>query len=203
MRHTALSILTKLSKKNRDHLLRVEQQWRLARAAKRVTGKLVDKSITKVEHEGIEYTAQEDIEKILLMINEAKTCASDQTPFMKGQLLQDLGYQSNNENHKKILQGAYGIPELCHPATAALIRGMARPVILKDAYGFKPRTHITTEDHIKGWKKQKEKTGGGMSGLHFGHYKAHLKFRALAAFDASMRSVAYTTWYLLQQCRRV
>jgi hypothetical protein len=175
----------------------VEQQQRLAQAAKKVTGKLVDKSITKVEHEGIEYMVQEGIEKILLMVNEAKTRASDLTPFMQGQLLQNLGYRSNNENHEKILQGTYNIPELCHPATAALIRGMARPVILKDAYGFKPHTHITAEDHIKGWKKQKEKTAGRMSGLHFGHYKAHLKDRALAAFNASMRSVAYTTGCLL------
>jgi hypothetical protein len=73
---------------------------------------------------------------------------------------------------------------------------------VQDAYGFKPRTHITTEDHIRGWKRQKEKTTGGMSELHFGQYKAHLKDRALAAFNASMRSVVYTTGYSLRRWKK-
>jgi hypothetical protein len=41
-----------------------------------------------------------------------------------------------------------------------------------------------------------------MSGLHFGHYNAHLRDRDLAAFDASMWSVAYTTGYALKRWKK-
>jgi hypothetical protein len=69
---------------------------------------------------------------------------------------------------------------------------------------YKPRQYISTEDHIKGWKKQKERTAGGMSGLHFGQYKAHLEspLRLLAAFDAFLQSVAYTTGYSFHRWRK-
>jgi hypothetical protein len=194
--------INKMPKKIRDHLIRVEHQRRLARAAKSVMGKMADKSITKVEYEGREYTSQPEIERILLTVNEAKTRASDQTPFMQGELLQDFGYRHNTSAHEQTLQGTYNIPATCHPATAALITGLARPPAPKKACEFSPRTHITTEDHIRGWKKQREKTSGGMSGLHFGHYKAHLQDRTLAAFDASMRSVAYTTGYALKRWKK-
>jgi hypothetical protein len=155
-----------------------------------------------VEYDGHEYTLQEDIDRTLLEVNESKTWASDNTPFMQGQLLQDFGYQQNTTAHEQVLQGTYVIPETCHPATAILIRGLARPTSTKEGKQFKARTHITTEDHIKGWKKQKERTSGGMSGLHFGHYKAHLQDRELAAFDASMRSVAYTTGHALNRWKK-
>jgi hypothetical protein len=90
-------------------------------------GKLTSKSITKVEHEGREYTAQDDIEQILLAVNEDKTRASDHTPFMKGNLLRDFGYHNNTDAHKQVLQGTFDIPASCHPVTATLIRGLARP----------------------------------------------------------------------------
>jgi hypothetical protein len=170
--------------------------------AKSVTGKLASKSITKIEHDSDEYTTKEDIERVLLAVNEAKGRASDRTPFMLSPLVDDFGYRTNGTAHEQVLQGTYVIPEECDPATALLIRGLARPTQTLTGPLSKPRTHITTEDHIKGWKKQKEKTSGGMSGLHFGQYKAHLQSPDLAAFDASLRSVAYTTGYSFKRWKK-
>ena len=62
-----------------------------------------------------------------------------------------------------------------------------------NAKPFIPRRIITTEDHIKWGKKAKESTSAGLSGVHFGHLKAHCKRPALAELDASSRSVAYST----------
>ncbi|MGL5936571.1 MAG: endonuclease/exonuclease/phosphatase family protein [Cetobacterium sp.] len=194
--------INKMPKKVRDRLLRIERQRKMAKVAKAINGKLANKSITKVEYEGQEYTTQEDIEKALLQVNENKTRASDNTPFMQGELLRDFGYRQNTAAHEEVLQGTYKIPETCHPATERVLRGLARPSSTRESKGFRVRTHITTEDHIKGWKRQKERTSGGMSGLHFGHYKAHLQDKLLAAFDASMRSVAYTTGYALSRWKK-
>jgi hypothetical protein len=94
--------------------------------------------------------------------------------------------------HDQVLQGTYIPPTGCNRATELLIQGLQRP---RKQVTFHPRTVISTEDHCRGWKKQKEKTAGGMSGLHFGHYKAPTQVWLLAEFDASLRSVAYTTGY--------
>jgi hypothetical protein len=87
----------------------------------------------------------------------------------------------------RCIQGTYVIPEGCNRATEILIRGMQRP---QGTTAFAPRTVISTKDHCRGWKKQKERTAGGMPGLHFGHYKAHIQVPILAEFDASpVRSI--------------
>jgi hypothetical protein len=69
-------------------------------------------------------------------------------------------------------------------------------------FQFAPRTHISLDDHIKGWKRAWEKTSSGISGLHFGMFKAHLQVPALAALDASMQSVAYSTGYSYTQWKK-
>jgi hypothetical protein len=191
-----------MPEKERKRMLRVEKQRKLARMAKSVNGKLSSKSITKIEYEGQEYTAQQDIERILLSVNETKTRSSENTPFMLSPLVEDFGYRWNREAHEQVLRGDYRIPEPCDGATELLIQGLERPNNIHDGTRHIPRTHITTDDHIKGWKRQKEKTSGGMSGLHFGHYKAHAQDRDLAAFDASMRSVAYTTGYSFKRWKK-
>jgi hypothetical protein len=191
-----------MPEKERKRIMRVEKQRKLARMAKSVSGKLASKSITKIEHDGQEYTMQEDIDKILLRVNESKIRASENTPFMQSPLVDEFGYRKNTPSHDQVLNGTYSIPRHCSRATNLLIQGLARPSAIQGKLQYLPRTHITTDDHIKGWKRQKERTSGGLSGLHFGHYKAHAQERDLAAFDASMRSVAYTTGYSFRRWKR-
>jgi hypothetical protein len=105
---------------------------------------------------------------------------------MKSPLLDDFGYRQNTIAHEQVLNGTYSVPEECDKATRLLIQGLARPTDNHDRARHAPTTHITTDDHIRGWKRQKERTSGGISGLHFGHYKAHAQERDLAAFDASL-----------------
>jgi hypothetical protein len=191
-----------LPKDIREKILRAEKQRKLGNVAKSVMGKLVSKSITKVEHEGQKFTTQEDIERVLLPVNEAKFRASETTPFMQEPLLWDFSYQEACQAHEQVLQGTYQIPPTCDRAMAILIRGLAMSTVLINLAVYKPRWYISTEDNINGWKKQKKRTAGGMSGLHFGHYKAHLESPLLAAFDASLTSVAYTTGYSFCQWRK-
>jgi exonuclease III len=187
--------LMKLPKKIRKRLRKVEEQRRLGKMAKSVTGKLASKSIIMVEHEGKEYFTKEEIEEVLLQVNENKVRASEETPFMQDPLTRDFGYGIESQEHDRVLEGTYIAPPECDQATALLIQGLKKPESFYTMQEALPRTRITTADHVKGWKKQKERTAGGLSGLHFGHYKAHIRVPLLADFDASMRSVAYTTGY--------
>ena len=52
---------------------------------------------------------------------------------------------------------------------------------------------VSTEDHVASWKRTKEYTSSGISGLHFGMFKAQCKDVDLAAFDVSRRSIMYST----------
>jgi hypothetical protein len=56
-----------------------------------VQGKLTSRSITRVEYEGWEYTEQEDVERILLPVNNAKVHASENTPFIQQLLVNVFG----------------------------------------------------------------------------------------------------------------
>ena len=65
-----------------------------------------------------------------------------------------------------------------------------------------PCRTITTQDHVKAFKKAKEKTAAGMSGLHFGMFKAHALNPRLATLDVSMRSVACATGHSCERWQR-
>ena len=79
---------------------------------------------------------------------------------------------------------------------------LSRPPLNPNATPFTPRTSITVADHVNGWKKAKERTSPGKSGLHFGMYKAHLKRPVLAALDASMGSIAYMTGFAYKRWKK-
>jgi hypothetical protein len=170
--------------------------------AKSVNGKLKSKSISRVEHEGQEYITQQAIEDILLPVNEAKIQASANTPFMQSPLVDEFGYKANRPAHDQVLKGTFITPQECSPATDILIKGLVSPSTQINQGTFHPRKVVTTNDHIRCWKKQKERTAGGMPGFHFGHYKAHIQRRRLTAFDASQRSMAYTTGYSYKQWKK-
>jgi exonuclease III len=194
--------IKKMPIKIRERLLRVEKQRKLAHIAKKINGKLANKSIFRLEHNNVELTTQASIERVLLAVNEAKVRASDHTPFMQAPLLQDFGYRDNMPAHEQVLQGTYTPPACCAPATKILLQGLSRADPNPQQSSFTPRRYISTEDHIRSWKKKREQTTGGMSGIHCGHYKAHLLRRRLAALDASQRSVAYTTGFTFSRWKK-
>ena len=96
--------------------------------------------------------------------------------------------------HQQVLDGVYNpTQDTTVPARKFLHNAAIEARYRRIKPKFRPRTRISTRDHIKGFKKAKERTSAGMSGLHFGMFKAHTKRWHLAELDASMRSVAYAT----------
>ena len=197
------TFLDTLPPKDRDRLKRHEKQRELGRCAKLITGKLESKSVTKVELDGVEHTTKESIEAVLLDVNREKTRASDDTAFMMEPLLSEFGYRNDTQAAQEVLDGTYVPPEDISDACKKLLQGLRTPHNIRiRPTKFRPRRRITTEDHIKAFKRAKERTSAGMSNLHFGMFKAHIKRRNLAEMDASMRSVAYTTGYSYKRWKR-
>jgi hypothetical protein len=82
----------------------------MGRSAKRITGKLESKSVTKVEWQGQEMTSCEEIEHTLLEVNRAKTRSSEHTPFLQHPLVEEFGFQADNANAQAVLDGTYTPP---------------------------------------------------------------------------------------------
>ena len=198
-----IKFLDTMKPKDRDRLKRREQARDLGRAAKLVSGKLESKSVTKIEIDGKECTEKEEMEEALKHINYNKLRMCDNTPLLRPPLRQIFGDKNNPQNVSDILNGTFTLPDTCDKYVQLLIKGLKQPETLRPHNRpFHPRTKISTEDHIAGWKKMKERTSSGMSGLHFGMFKANATDPLLAELDASIRNIAYTTGHSYNRWKR-
>ena len=92
--------------------------------------------------------------------------------FMNEPLLSVFGYRNDTPSADAVLQGTFQPPPTTPPAGVELLKAMQADPPLPHI-SFRPRKIITTDDHIKAFKKVKERTSAGMSGLHFGHFKTN------------------------------
>jgi hypothetical protein len=205
-----LAFIETFDPKQRKRILRGEEQRRLGKISKSLTGKLAAQGVTQIQpvdatgqiligEDGspITYTEQKDIETCLFPINEAKAQESTDTPPLQEPLLSELGYTADTDVASAILDGAYEpVDGIDHYARLVLDHiETPRPIIDSGECS----RFISTEDHVAGWKKAKEQTSAGLSGLHFGMFKAQAAHPALAALDASMRNIAYVTGYTYER----
>ena len=101
---------------------------------------------------------------------------------------------------EEVLLGTYAIPDGVSDYVKMMIEEMKMPPDVLDqdmCHDF-----VSTESHISAWRKAKEKTSAGISGLHFGMYKAQAKDPDIAAYNASMRSLAYQTGHVFPRWKK-
>jgi hypothetical protein len=135
------------------------------------------------------------VETILLQVNEAKIRSYEDTPFLQESMSNIFGFHNETQATQEVLDGVFECPANATACTKDLLQHLQTAPIARDAEVLTPRKHISTDDNIKAWKRAKERTAAGISGLHFGMFKAHTHRRKLAALDASMRSIAYMTGF--------
>ena len=179
------------------NMLRREEQRKTARIIKRVNGKLRSGSVTSVvapnsSGEWEEVTTKEGIEKALLEENERRFNQARDTPFLVPPLADLVGPLGTGPMAEAILQGNFMIPAGVDPWAAKLIPHLARP---KEVAQLQKRRNegISTESHCDGWRKAKERTASGRSGITFAHFKAGADDDQIAAFETIMTSIPYET----------
>ena len=191
-----LKFLETLSPKDRDRLKRTEEARRKGRLARKLNGKLSDSRVLRVQVGNEMRTDKPSIDQAFLTTNHSKMHSSENTSFMQEPLTSHFGYRAKTPARDQVTNGTFQPPPGTDPHAAELIVGLKAPAISTgNKPKFTPRRGISTEDHVRAWKKAKEKTAGGKSGLHFGMFKAHIKRSHLAEMDASMRSIAYSTGF--------
>jgi hypothetical protein len=176
--------------KQRARILRVEEARQKGAIARTITGKLQGQGVTNIQHCD-DILGQEvltdcvtsvQINNTLLQVNSSKYQQCNNSPFLQEPLLSDLGYFGDTPISANILDDPYA---------ALLLTHMKRPPSLSPNTSI-PDT-VTTEERAGNWKRAKEYTSAGISGIHFGMYKAQAADQDLAQYDATSRSIMYNT----------
>jgi hypothetical protein len=194
-----LNFIETFPPKIRDRILRTEEARRKGQVARTITGKMQGGTVTCIHRSDIvdgvetlhECITEQEVNDTLMVVNASKYQQCDNSSFLKEPLLSDFGYLGDTPNSEAVLEGTYIPPPGTDYFATLLIGHMGYPVGMDSTTCISDS--ITTEDHVLSWKRAKEYTSAGISGLHFGMFKAQATDPDLAEFDASRRSLMYNT----------
>ena len=139
----------------------------------------------------IEYTAKEDVEQACMRENERKYTQTERTPFFPAPLQQEIGLIGDSDACERILQGTYIPPPGTPPHVGEFLAELKYHPFDSDH----PPTTILTSNFVDFWTKKKEQGSSSISGINYGHMKVCAEDETLAAFEATMCHIPYTTGY--------
>ena len=179
-----------------------KEAWRRVRWALKGTNKSGITHVIAPNPDGSRQTheTEEGIVHACIQANRKKYRQTQSTPFMTGQIAEDVGWDGMTDRADTILSGTYPLPAQTAAATAALIEALRKPAEARD--WTEEDLTITLTAHKQGWARAKERTASGPSGLHFGMWKANATVDALAEIDRALRAIPYRTGYVLQRWKR-
>jgi hypothetical protein len=172
---------TSLAQELRNLLTR-EQQRKDTRLIKQAMSGNQRKGLSSIEiqdHEGhwIEINDQQTIENELLKELACRFNQASHTPFQMDPLLSDIGTLGITKASQQILKGNY------------------QPTAQTDEWARNLITEVpidlTREQYKLGWKKVKEKTSAGPSGITIPQLKAHGTSNYLTEVDTIMANLPY------------
>jgi hypothetical protein len=175
----------------KENYIRREEHRKVARQIKRVNGKLRAGSVTSViapspQHPNLrlEMTSKADMEEACLAENKRRFNQAADTPCMQSPLYDLLGPLGITEAADRILDGTFETPPGVDKHTAGILRRMNIPDIERQ---FPPlRLDITTPEHVEAWRKSRERTASGPTGVHCGHLPGGIYDPVIADFEATM-----------------
>lgn len=172
--------------------LRLREQQRVAgrrlrQAMGKVSSGLTKATYTDQHNDTQEATSKEQLEQAIHDENAAKYSQTNITPLMSGQLAAEIGFLGTSPARKQILQGNYEPPPNTSQYTSEFLQHLKKPPNIQQC----PKAYVLTEDFREGWKKMKEQTQAGDSGLHFGHMKACAQSQFVSDFEATMSHIPH------------
>jgi hypothetical protein len=149
--------------------------------------------VTKVyqtDSEGIRTACetQQTMVKAFFKENDARFSQTEDTPPMQSPLIDDWGYLADTEAAENVLDGSYEPPKTVNWYAKELIRELRRPAIVQLHTPIP--THMSLEEHSRGWKKTKEKAAEP-SGPSMAQVKSASQDMTLAEIDVFMRNLPY------------
>jgi hypothetical protein len=177
-------------------LIKREEQRSSARRIKHTIGKLKVGGVTKVEvlnkkGEIEDIITKEGIEKACMVENDIKFLQTSETPLMKGQLAKDFGFDALTTAGQAVLDGHYHAPSTTPQYTRELLQHLEFNATKHKS----PQAHISSSMFSDGWRKMKEQTSAGISGIHFGHFKSCAADKFLTEYESSLSHIPFATGY--------
>ena len=182
-----------------------EQQRKDSRLIKRAQGKLRDSGISFViapdeSGEWNEVRTKEGIERACLKENNRRFRQASDTPFLQPPLFDLVGPLGMGPDSDDIIGGDFVAPEGTDPHAVRLLEHLKMPDAVKNAPPVD--IELNVEEYRKGWRKARENTSSGPSGLHFGHFKAGAEHDGIAEFEAIMANIPYRTGHSPESWQR-
>ena len=170
---------------------RLRESFRRIKASRGVTKQGLSTVVTTDENGNeITLTKQKEIEESIMAENVKKFTQTHNTTPLSHPLLSFLGHTGDKPEVTSILNGTFeGLKDLS-PIANQFLSSLKKPEHIPQL-----DKSISTEEWRLAWKKAKERTSSGQSGIHFGHYKASAQDNTLLAIDVSMASIPFSTGY--------
>jgi hypothetical protein len=175
-----------------------EKQREAARQIKYTLHKFQKSGITKVEVETAtgsinEITTKTGIERACMQENKKKFQQTSETPCMQEPLRSLLGAVGDTQSCQEIMEGTFVPPPQTPAYTIELFNQLQ---YTNNNVSAPPSASIGTSAFQEGWKKMKEATSAGISGLHFGHLKTCAMNQFSSQFEASLSHIPFTSGYV-------
>jgi hypothetical protein len=166
-----------------------EQQRREARQIKYALQAQNRRALRSIEvlqsGQWVELDTRQDIETALLHELEARFNQAATTPFCTEPLLSAIGPLGTTPAAQSLLAGNFEPPSDTNYWAKQLLP------FLKQIIPTMELKAITPEEHIAGWRRVREKTSAGPSGITIPHLKAHGLSRILSEIDTTMANLPY------------
>jgi hypothetical protein len=154
-------------------------------------------AVTRVEtvENGItvEYTEQEELERVVREMTQHRFTMADSSPLCNGLLGEQLGYFADTDTAIQILEGTFEPPPGVPDSTILVLEEIGN-ITAKITRG-KVRLTLTPDEFVKYWKAVTESTASSWSKIHFSHYKvAAMKERYAIFFAPKLSLIARSGW---------
>ena len=130
---------------------------------------------------------KEDMERACIQEGKERFTQCQTTPFFQSPLLEVVGIIPDAETTTQILQGTIVLPSDTDVHAAKLLRAMKLPPNFTETSFIDPK--ISTDQHMKQWRKQKETTASEPKGPSYAQYIAGTYNKEVRTIDTIMRSL--------------
>ena len=199
--------ITKADKSGVDYDIMLKQlklreyQRSLARQLKRLKGSFMQ-GLNEIEETHDDSTIflrdKAKIEKACATEGKRRFTQATSSPSLLPSQIDLLGWTADTDAADSILRGE--IPEELHEDLAHIVSFLQKPPNIL----HEPEINclMSIKEFAHGWKRSKEHTSSGMSGLHFGHFKADLEHEKTLQINHQLLQMAIILGYSMLRWQR-
>ena len=170
----------------------IEESRRLGRILKQLKGITkhdVDKVTININGTIQECTTQISMEQALFREGTRRFSQSENEPPMQEDITNLVGFWGEKEPASQILEGTFDTSAVKDKYLRLLLDQIRTPMSIKAAGVIS--TTITLDEHIREWRRQKEKTVSASDTLDFRHHITATFHHQLAKMDRLLRQIPY------------